>query len=89
MRKSQVIIITGLTLILVGFFCCSCCERGDNACYKAWYGLELHPTDPNRYTDPWERFLNPELRHEDDAGQGFWDWLFITKKQKIKVDNQR
>lgn len=60
--------------------CCPICEKGDNACWKAWYNLEPNPTDPNRYTTPWERFSNPELRQPDDAGSEFWDWIFGIKK---------
>lgn len=63
MRKLQVIIITGFTLIFVGFLIIGCCPKGDNACYKAWYGLEPHPTKSGVYTDPFDRFFHPELRN--------------------------
>ncbi|MBW8003336.1 MAG: hypothetical protein FVQ80_15205 [Planctomycetes bacterium] len=73
-------IIAIASLVIIGLFIIGCCSSGDNACYKVWWGLEPHPADPNRYTDPWERFLNPAVRQADDPGQGFWDWVFGIKK---------
>jgi len=55
-------VITGLVIVLCTLFS-GCCKPGDNACYKAWWGLEPHPTDPNKYTDPFDRWFHPELRN--------------------------
>ena len=75
-KITTVIAIT--TLLIVGLSVSSCCSPGDNACYKYWYGLEPHPTQPGRYIGPWDKLLNPELR--DPCDPGAWDWLFGIKK---------
>ena len=81
MRK--LFLISLLFIIGYGIILCNgCCAKGDAACYKAWYGLEPNPNDPNRFTDPWERFLNPEVRPIDDPDQPIWDWLFGIKTEK-------
>ena len=73
-----------LMLLILIIIISGCCQKGDNACYKAWYGLEPNPMDPNLYTEPWERFLNPELRNPGDPGQPFWDGVFGIKEKNIE-----
>jgi len=52
-----------LIIVLLSTIIGGCCAQGDNACYKAWWGLEPHPTKAGVYTGPWDRFSNPELRN--------------------------
>ena len=78
MRKFWILII----LLLISILVTGCCQPGDNACYKVWWGLEPNPIDPNLYTEPWERFLSPELRNSGDPGNPFWDWIFGVEPQK-------
>lgn len=69
-----------ILLAITVFFAAGCCTPGDNACYKYWYGLEPHPTEPGKYINRWDKLYNPELRDENDPGS--WDWLFMPDYKK-------
>lgn len=80
-KKLLLILVVAHILILQG-----CCRKGDNACYKYWYGLDPHPTEPGRYINVWDKLYDPNLRAPEDPGA--WDWLFgIEKKKPAQEEN--
>lgn len=75
-------------VVMVGLFftfsIINCCSKGDNACYKAWYGLEPHPNEPGLYSNPWERWRSRELRNPGDPGASIWEITPDPNKEKEK-----
>jgi len=79
--SASITLIFGIMLNVV-FLGSGCCSKGDNACYKAWYGLEPHPTEAGLYTNPWERWRSRELRNPGDPGASIWEITPDPNKEK-------
>lgn len=75
------ILLIAFTLILIG-----CCMPGDNACLKAWYGLEPDPNKPNIYHNSMDLWVK-ETFGAKSGWQRWWTKTFGGDEARLSVDS--